>query len=190
MRRTPGKTVKEREGYWIGIIHEARSHSAGVTAYCIENNISKSTFKHWFRRLRASNAAWQEVVPNPPMRHRTESAPSNVVANENETDSNGPRTRRKFTAEYKARIIREVEEAAYGKQAELLRREGINGSHLQKWRHQQTTSGLEPKKRGRKSNPLLAETKRLRKENAKLQKELEQARAINELQKKMAKLLS
>lgn len=190
MRRTPGKTVQEREGYWIGIIHEACSFAGGVTAYCCESNISKTTFYHWFRRLRGSHAALQDAVANRPVRCRTKREPSNVVANENKTDSNVPRTRRKFTAEYKAKIIREAEETPYGKQAELLRREGLNGSHLQKWRHQQTTTGLEPRKRGRKSNPLLGEMKRLRKETAKLQKDLDQARAINELQKKMAKLFS
>jgi len=186
MRRTPGKTTREREGYWIGLIHEARNYSGGVTAYCLENNISKNTYYSWFRRLRASHAAWQEALSSIPERHRANRTPSDVVTNE--TEGNGPKPRRKFTAAYKAQILREVEEAAYGKQAEILKREGLNASHLQKWRQQEDTTGLEPQKRGRKANPHLAETKRFQRQNAKLAKELELAKAIIAFQKKIAEL--
>lgn len=187
MRRTPGKTQKEREGYWIGIIHESRNSAGGVTAYCAENNISKNTYYWWFSRVREAHAEWQEDLPSRPERSRSKQAPSHVVTAE--AMGNEPRRRRKFTAAYKAQILRESEESPYGQQAALLKREGINASHLQKWRQQRDTTGLAPQKRGRKANPHLAETKRLKKQNAKLAKELELAKAINEFQKKIAKLL-
>ena len=186
MRRTPGKTKQEREGYWIGVIHEARNYSGGVTAYCLENNISKHSYYWWFDRLRGANPAWQRALPSVPERRRKERAPSHVVTSE--TLDHEPRKRRKFAAAYKAHILRETEEALYGQQTALLKREGLNASHLQKWKKQRDTSGLEPKKRGRKTNPYLAETKRLQRQNAKLAKELEQSNAVIELQKKMAKL--
>lgn len=134
MRRTPGMTPKEREDYWIGIIHEARNYAGGVTAYCFENSISKNTFYSWFKRLRASHDAWQEALPSIPERRRAKRTPSHVVTNQ--TEDNGPKQRRKFTAAYKAQILREVEESPYGQQADLLKREGLLASHLQKWRQQ------------------------------------------------------
>lgn len=192
MRRTPGKTPQEREGYWIGIIHEARNHAAGVTAYCAESNISKNTYYAWFRRLREVHAEWQCDLPSTPELVRTKRALLHLAKADAAAAGNEPgqsRPRRKFTAAYKAQILREAEESTNGRQAAMLKREGLCASHLQKWRQQRDTTGLEPRKRGRKANPQLAETKRLQKQNAKLAKELEQAKAIIEFQKKIAKLL-
>jgi len=48
-------------------------------------------------------------------------------------------TRRSFTAEYKARILAEVDACTGpGEVGELLRREGLYSSHLTKWRKQRT----------------------------------------------------
>jgi transposase len=99
--------------------------------------------------------------------------------------------RRRFTAEYKVRILREAERCtAPGAIGALLRREGLYSSHLTTWRAQQAAS-LEPRKRGRKSqaNPLAARVAQLEHETVRLQRELEKARIIIEVQKKVAALL-
>jgi transposase-like protein len=105
-------------------------------------------------------------------------------------------TRRRFTAEYKQRILREADQAlASGEEVgALLRREGLYSSHLTSWRRQRERgelAGLTPKKRGRKSsrNPLSSEVERLQRQNARLEQELEKARIVISVQKKVAALL-
>jgi transposase-like protein len=105
-------------------------------------------------------------------------------------------TRRRFTAEYKRRILAEVERCRKpGELGALLRREGLYSSHLTQWRKamaEEGRLGLEPKKRGRKPkpvNPLAKENERLQKELAKTKAKLEKANIVIEAQKKMAQLL-
>lgn len=106
--------------------------------------------------------------------------------------------RRQYTAEYKQRILHEAEAALASGEAgalgALLRREGLFSSHLSSWRGQRDRgelAGLAPKKRGRKPsrNPLAAENERLQRQNARLEKELEKARIVISVQKKVAALL-
>ena len=48
-----------------------------------------------------------------------------------------PRRRRKFSAEYKLRVVREAEQSKAGRRVgALLRAEGLGASHLAKWRKQ------------------------------------------------------
>jgi transposase-like protein len=99
--------------------------------------------------------------------------------------------RRRFTAEYKLRILREAERCTTsGAIGALLRREGLYSSHLTTWRQQQAKA-LQPRRRGRKlqANPLRARVAQLERENARLQRELEKAEIIIDVQKKVAKLL-
>jgi transposase-like protein len=106
--------------------------------------------------------------------------------------------RRQFTVEYKQRILREVDHAlASGEEGEvgaLLRREGLYSSHLTTWRKQREKgqrAGLTPKKRGRKAtrNPLSADVERLQRQVARLEGDLEKARIVIAVQKKVAALL-
>jgi len=103
--------------------------------------------------------------------------------------------RRQFSAEYKRRILREAEHCDAGAIAALLRREGLYSSHLTTWRRQREAgeiAGLEPRKRGKKGmprNPLADEVARLGRENARLQKRLQQAETIIEVQKKLCEIL-
>lgn len=103
--------------------------------------------------------------------------------------------RRKFTAEYKLRILREADACAPGELGALLRREGLYSSHLTKWRQQREQGQLEalaPKKRGRKAqepNPLEQRVKELERENQRLRNRLQQAETIIEVQKKVSTLL-
>jgi transposase len=104
-------------------------------------------------------------------------------------------TRRHFTAEYKQRILRELDlcrdEGAIGA---LLRREGLYSSHLTTWRRQRdqaVQAALAPHKRGPKPawNPLVEEMEKLRRENARLAQQLEKAEIIIDVQKKVSSLL-
>jgi transposase-like protein len=104
--------------------------------------------------------------------------------------------RRRFTAEYKLKILRDAEACSEpGEIGALLRREGLYSSHLTAWRGQRDQGSLRalaPAKRGRKpktKNPLSDEVARLERENRKLQKRLGKAELIIDFQKKVAALL-
>ena len=100
--------------------------------------------------------------------------------------------RRTFTAEYRMSIVRQADGCTRkGELGALLRREGLYSSHLTAWRRQRDCGGLAVGlKRGRKPTPP-AETElvRLRRENAKLTKELAAARMVIDVQKNVSALL-
>lgn len=104
--------------------------------------------------------------------------------------------RRKFSAEYKLRILHLAASCTdSGSLGRLLRREGLYSSNLTTWRRQRdkgVLQGLQPAKRGPKAsepNPLLPELEQLRKENERLGKRLKQAELIIEVQKKVSQIL-
>ena len=93
--------------------------------------------------------------------------------------------RRRFSTEYKRRILEEANECTEpGQIGALLRREGLYSSHLSTWRRQRergVLEGLSPKKRGRKrKEELEREVAKLQREKEQLQARLEQAEAIIE----------
>ena len=104
--------------------------------------------------------------------------------------------RRRFSSDYKLRILREADELAKtgGGVGTLLRREGLYSSLLAAWRRERAqgeVSGLS-RKRGRKAavDPGSAkEVRRLSSEIERLRRRLAQAEAIIEIQKKVAGLL-
>ena len=105
--------------------------------------------------------------------------------------------RRRFTVEYKAKILAEADVCTEaGQLGELLRREGLYSSHLTTWRRLRDVgvlAGLTPKRRGRKAkrkNPLADEVTRLRRENDRLKEQLRQAELIIDVQKKVSEMLS
>ena len=105
--------------------------------------------------------------------------------------------RRRFTAEYKRKILAEADACSQpGALGELLRREGLYSSHLTTWRRQRddgALAGLTPKRRGRKpkpKNPLADENEQLRRENQRLKEQLRQAELIIDVQKKVSEMLS
>jgi transposase len=98
-------------------------------------------------------------------------------------------TRRQFTATYKRKIVEEAAQCAQGEIGALLRREGLYSSYLTKWRAEYEAGRLSNKARGPRANPNAAEVKRLERENARLQRQLAQAEAIIDAQKKLARLL-
>jgi transposase-like protein len=104
--------------------------------------------------------------------------------------------RRTFTAEYKLRILAEVDAgtATPGAVGAVLRREGLYSSHLVTWRRERSNGilkGLTPRKRGPKSkrNPLEQENQKLRRENQRLAEALRKAEIVIDVQKKVGALL-
>jgi transposase-like protein len=103
--------------------------------------------------------------------------------------------RRRFSAEYKARILREAEACAgSGQIGALLRREGLYSSHLTEWRRLRArgaVAALAAKKRGRKStrDARDRELAKLQRENARLRRQLARAEAVLEVQKKLSEIL-
>ena len=102
--------------------------------------------------------------------------------------------RRKFGAEDKKRILDEVDRAAgHGSIGAVLRREGIYSSTLYSWRKERDAAVHKAfsQKRGPqpKRNPLAGENEKLRRQNRRLQEDLEKAHIVIDVQKKVAKLL-
>lgn len=103
--------------------------------------------------------------------------------------------RRLFSAEYKLRILQETDTCEAGQIGAILRREGLYSSHLTTWRRQRQQgqlTALSKHKRGRKSqpvNPLAQEVERLRRENQRLLKRMEQLELLVDIQKKASTIL-
>jgi transposase len=104
-------------------------------------------------------------------------------------------TQRVYTAEYKERILVQVDELRVagqrGEVGALLRREGLNSSHISRWEKAREAGRLEPQKRGRKPTRDAAaeENERLKKRIAKLETDLRKAEIIIDVQKKLGALL-
>ena len=104
--------------------------------------------------------------------------------------------RRRFTAQYKLKILRQADHCKQsGEIGALLRREGLYWSNLAKWRKQRESgelAGLTQKKRGpakTEKNPLAERVRELERENARLKRRAERAEGIVELQKKVSEIL-
>ncbi|MBI2539462.1 MAG: transposase [Deltaproteobacteria bacterium] len=104
-------------------------------------------------------------------------------------------TRRRYTAEYKLKVLREAEAlSGRGEIGALLRREGLYSSNLTQWRKQRERGELEglSRKRGplpKGKNSLADKVKVLERENARLKARAERAEGLVELQKKVSEIL-
>lgn len=91
-------------------------------------------------------------------------------------DDSEVRVPRRFSAEYKLKILAEIDAAVEpGDVGRILRREHLYSSLITHWRKQRDAGaleGLKGKKRGPAANPVAAELKRLRAENARLTERL------------------
>ena len=103
--------------------------------------------------------------------------------------------RRHFSNAEKRRILTAADRCGPGELGALLRREGVYSSSLSTWRRQREAgelAALAPQKRGPKADPDRAEAlqiAKLTRENARLKDQLEKARLIIEVQKKVAALM-
>ena len=96
------------------------------------------------------------------------------------------------SAEFKLRILREVERAKEGEVGAILRREGLYFSHLVTWRRERdrvAKAGLAARRRGPRPRVQDPRVKQLERENVRLQRKLQQAEIIIAYQKKVSELL-
>ena len=96
-------------------------------------------------------------------------------------------SRRKFSAKQKLAILTELDGLEKGQVGAYLRRKGLYSSTVSCWRKQRdqgSTDAMSPKKRGAKPKSAEArELEQLKREHAKLKRELEKANTIIDVQK-------
>lgn len=104
--------------------------------------------------------------------------------------------RRRFSVEYKRRIVREADQCRKpGEIGALLRREGLYSSQLSAWRAARDRGelgGQGSRRRGPKGkqpDPSAKRIAELERENRRLRKRAERAEALVEVQKKLSELL-
>lgn len=101
--------------------------------------------------------------------------------------------RRRFSAEYKLRVLREADACTRtGAVGALLRREGLYSSHLSSWRKQREEGALTAlaRKRGRKpADPRETENAELRRRAERAEAELAKAQRVIEVQGNVSALL-
>jgi transposase len=99
---------------------------------------------------------------------------------------------RRFSASYKATILAEYDTLGKGAKGQLLRREGLYSSLLNEWRKQRDRGAMAElsKPSGRQTSDTRdQEIARLKKENARLNDELDKTRKVIEVQGKLSALL-
>lgn len=129
-----------------------------------------------------------------PLGHANGNVPNPGYAQAHDPEVAEKATRRRFTAEYKARIVREADVCAEpGQIGVLLRREGLYSSHLAEWRRLRDEGSLAglSQKRGRKlkHDPQQLENAKLQREVDRLSERLRKAELIIAAQKKIAEIL-
>ena len=98
-------------------------------------------------------------------------------------------TRRRFSNEFKDRIVDEYDAADAEARGALLRREGLYSSHISEWRNQRARRDQPSVSKGRRRSAEQIELDRLRKQNAKLEGELERTKLALEITGKAHALL-
>ena len=98
-------------------------------------------------------------------------------------------TRRSFSVEFKNQILDEYDAADKQARGALLRREGLYSSHISEWRNQRARADQHTPSTGRRRTAEEVELDRLRKQNVKLQGELERTRLALEITGKAHALL-
>lgn len=101
--------------------------------------------------------------------------------------------RRRFSAEYKLKIVAEYDACTdVGAKGALLRREGLYSSHVVEWRRAQAAgalAGLEGTPRAKKRTPEQVELDKLRRRNEDLERELAKNKAALTIMGKAHELL-
>ena len=106
-----------------------------------------------------------------------------------EPDPPAKSTRRRFTAEFKNRIVDEYDAADREERGALLRLEGLYTSHISEWRNQRRQASEPTRSSRQRRSAEQVELDRLRKKNAKLESELKRTRLALEITGKAHALL-
>ena len=121
---------------------------------------------------------------------------SPVMGTERDVEVEAKAQRRRFSAEYKRRVLREAEACRRpGEVSALLRREGLYSSHLAAWRaarQRGELAALGARRRGptpERPDPRQKRIAELERDNRRWQARAERAEALVEVQKKLAQLL-
>jgi transposase len=119
-----------------------------------------------------------------------------VTAAVAEVEVSAKAQRRRFTAEYKRKILQEADACTKpGEVGALLRREGLYSSHLTSWRalrERGELAGLTPKKRGPKARQADERDRTIIEQQRQIERlaaRLEKAELIIDVQKKVGRLL-
>ena len=118
-----------------------------------------------------------------------------VESSSSEVEVMAKPVRRRYTAEYKLRILRQAEVLrGRGELWALLRREGLYSSNLTAWRKQRQRGELEglSRRRGplpKPRNALADRVRVLERENTRLKARAERAEGLVEIQKKVSEIL-
>lgn len=103
------------------------------------------------------------------------------------------RARRPYSAEYKLRVLSEIDACRErGQVGEVLRREGLYSSLIDAWRRQRdrgALAGLSGRKPGPKGDPMARELAKLRDRVAELEAKLATAEELIDAQGKVSALL-
>lgn len=103
------------------------------------------------------------------------------------------RTRRRFSAAEKQRLLTEADALVHGEQGAWLRRNGLYAAQLSGWRKQHAEHGLDglraqtPGRKG--TDPRDRQIDQLQRENVRLNRRAEVAEQLVELQKKVFQLV-
>jgi transposase len=193
MKKTPGKTPAAKEKYWTKIIDQARKYPKGITEFCRAMNISKNNYYFWFKRLRPKHPEWHDLSNHPEAivylrqpKNKNGTSPAAPPATEVPVRAQ----RKKFSAADRERILKETDGLSAGDLASALRREGLYVHTLNKWRTQRDLTNIAVRRASGAPNPLSAENRKLREENERLQKKLQQASDIIQIQKKISQMLT
>ena len=133
----------------------------------------------------------QPAVNGPSLHRQEQPSSPTTVSGVVEVEVVSRAERRRFSADYKRRILQEADQCHQsGQIGALLRREGLYSSHLTCWRQQRERGELGTLKRGKPAaDPAVKEVARLQRENSRLQFRLTQAETIIAVQKKLCTLL-
>lgn len=103
------------------------------------------------------------------------------------------RSRRRFSAHEKQRLLTEADALSHGEKGAWLRRQGLYAAQLSMWRRELAEHGsasLEPKPTGRKpADPRDQQIAQLTRDNVRLCRRVQVAEALVDLQKKVMALV-
>lgn len=111
--------------------------------------------------------------------------PSGVDAGLASNEVHVKSTVRRFTTQYKLKVLKELENLPPGEIGQYLRKRGLFSSHITRWKKQAEDGSLSGKKAGRKSTRDYKSERisHLERQNQRLEKELKTAQLIIDVQK-------